>query len=553
MRLTWHIIAKDLRRLQVPLAIWVLLMLAEHVFYARIGGVWGAPDLEWLNRIQGGSELWLRIFALPLMAYFLIGALVYDDPLVEADPFWITRPISGRQLLAAKITGAILLFLVVPLLIKTGWWWACGLEAGEIAAAGGRVALLHGLLVAIGLTCASLTDGFPRYVMWTIVGFVILVLLNGATPLLLGKGFSTVGPIGLNTVLNRLALGGFTLTFVALVHQFTTRRLARSIAIIAVGLVATTLGAHLSATSTVETSRHVTESNNAQLQVTLAATPRFLAASPRGRPGGGAPHVQLPLAIRGASKDLVVLQVHANGEWSANGVKLWSASGGRQYLEDRATLRRVLGLPADPATSRQPPGSELQASLQLSPVVAQKIGAAPVAFHANLTILVEEKTATIEAPLRNGTTRGPGYSLTLSEVALEHVKDSRRRGWEAKGVATDGNVISLLLTQRLSDYWTGSRALRPNRPVIQYALLNRRTGELMLPDGPGSGTVAFTPLDQVDVLAMRLQFTGPSTAGWLDDAVLVLIRFDRADVLERTLDVNPFILEGAPAASATSL
>src|SRR2546423_379720 len=125
MRLTWHIIAKDLRRLRVPLAIWVLLMLAEHVFYALIGGMWTAPNLEWLNRIQGGSELWLRIFLLPMFAYFLIGALLYEDPLVATDPFWITRPISGRQLMTAKITGALLFFLVLPLVIKAAWWWAC--------------------------------------------------------------------------------------------------------------------------------------------------------------------------------------------------------------------------------------------------------------------------------------------------------------------------------------------------------------------------------------------------------------------------------------------
>src|SRR5260221_717099 len=79
MNLTWHLVKKDVRQLRLAVALLAVLTLAKFVFYAFVGGRFGPPNLEWLNRLQSGPEVLLSVFAEPFIAYFLVGALVFQD------------------------------------------------------------------------------------------------------------------------------------------------------------------------------------------------------------------------------------------------------------------------------------------------------------------------------------------------------------------------------------------------------------------------------------------------------------------------------------------
>jgi len=92
MILLWHLIKKDLHRLRLPLALFSLLIFGKIIFYAAIGGLFQAPDLAWLNRLQNVPELLLRALAEPLAVYFLAGWLVFEDSPVEKEPTGLPGP-----------------------------------------------------------------------------------------------------------------------------------------------------------------------------------------------------------------------------------------------------------------------------------------------------------------------------------------------------------------------------------------------------------------------------------------------------------------------------
>ena len=103
MNLIWQIVRKDLHRFRFVLLGWVLLMAGKYLFFATISGVFGHPSVYWLSQFEPGTLFsYMSFIVLGLIAYFLVAALVFEDPPAGADPFWITRPISGAQLLTAK-------------------------------------------------------------------------------------------------------------------------------------------------------------------------------------------------------------------------------------------------------------------------------------------------------------------------------------------------------------------------------------------------------------------------------------------------------------------
>lgn len=240
MTLALHIAAKDLRRAAIPLAIWVLLMAAKLVFYAYIAGLFGHADLEWLDKMWAGPELPLRLVVEPLIAYVLVGWLVYEDPLVGTDSFWITRPISGSRLLTAKIVGFFAMFVVLPILVNVPWWLACGFGFGQIAASSIPMAVEYSLVVVVGMACAAATDGFPRYILWTIAGIACVLAVHLLVCLSLGAGIGvdTFQDFALGQAITTLVLLAACLVAISIeiiLHQFLKRHFRLYLLFLAAG------------------------------------------------------------------------------------------------------------------------------------------------------------------------------------------------------------------------------------------------------------------------------------------------------------------------------
>ena len=232
MNLTWHIVKKDLRALKWPLLLWVLVIVAKLGVGVMLLMAEGTEEVEWFARMDGLSKV---LAAFEGVSFVLAAALIHQDLLVGTKSFWVTRPISGGRLLRAKLATLLLVFGLMPLLITLPWWLGCGYGLREIGWAALETASIHVVCVLIGLVWAVVTDGFGRFLMWTLVTLFAIPTLIGTLTYYLGRGGLRLSGAAM---VERMIIGT-TIAVVAIlavvVHQYLTRRTTRSIGMIAGG------------------------------------------------------------------------------------------------------------------------------------------------------------------------------------------------------------------------------------------------------------------------------------------------------------------------------
>ena len=243
MRLTWHIVLKDLTRLRLPMVFWAALFLSEFAVGVRFlnAGAMSYPSfgsLQILDMLLYG----LRV----AIGYLLVAALLFDDPLVGSTAFWPTRPISGSRLMGAKLLTCLLIFGLLPILVTLAWWLYCGYGIPLIWQASLDSVGSQAIPVALGLLIAALTGSAARFLVWTLlvaaavgISFVTFVKPPGTHLFFHGMDVvvdSSGATFARLQTLCILAIAGWSMV---VAHQFFTRRLVRSLAllILVTGLV----------------------------------------------------------------------------------------------------------------------------------------------------------------------------------------------------------------------------------------------------------------------------------------------------------------------------
>jgi hypothetical protein len=236
-----HVFKKDLRRLRWAVAAWIAAVVARLIVNTAGAELsFGSLDLQLV--VANLSDL-LHFVEILLLA-LIVSGLVHDEPLVGADAFWLTRPIGGVALLAAKLSFAALFLVAVPM-------------AGEsiviAAVAGDRQVALHAALafafsqtlwVSVLLALAAVTPSLMRFLLTLAgsvaalaVGLSVLlttVLLTGAVD---DNGYAeSLLTDGTSWVVWRLLVTGAALLAVS--YQYRHRRAGRAVAIGVVCVVA---------------------------------------------------------------------------------------------------------------------------------------------------------------------------------------------------------------------------------------------------------------------------------------------------------------------------
>lgn len=229
MRLVWHIIWKDVRRLRWQLALWGVVILAQYA-------VWHA---ERPNDNAGGAKgvttAVLALWALHLvLGWLLVPQVLADDPLLEERAAWRTRPISGGRLLTAKLGGIFAMVCLWPSLLTVPWWIEFGFGPGEMLRAVAVNMAGMALLAGLALMVAVLTEGLARFIAWSLV-FVVAAMLGGLV-LAVRMPVAAERDLSAAVVLTRASLAGWLTVATAGVVvslQFLTRRtkLARGLAV----------------------------------------------------------------------------------------------------------------------------------------------------------------------------------------------------------------------------------------------------------------------------------------------------------------------------------
>jgi MFS family permease len=134
VKLTWHIVRKDFRRLWPWLALLAAAILLRYTAAVYFGSVDAtAPEIidRWdLREIADWTLLAVTLFSTALIA----ATLVHTDPATGTKAFWITRPIAPPRLLLSKILTLLLVLVLLPLLFQLAWWNFHDYSAAQIAA-----------------------------------------------------------------------------------------------------------------------------------------------------------------------------------------------------------------------------------------------------------------------------------------------------------------------------------------------------------------------------------------------------------------------------------
>jgi len=238
MSLFWHQVEKDIYRLRWLLAPWVLLVVAE----STLLGMSGAVSRGW------ALHLTYKLIAmlLPLMQYLLmivmVPLLVHEEPLVGTTAAWFTRPLSRRTLLASKTAFLLLILVLVPLGAELAALAANDARSSELARAAAEIALTRCSLVASLAALAALTPNFARFIMWGAAIWGVYTLVASAAmvrTMMSPEGILALADPRVLRASAVASLGAILLAgSAAVVHQYLTRRVRRSVAIAATGLVA---------------------------------------------------------------------------------------------------------------------------------------------------------------------------------------------------------------------------------------------------------------------------------------------------------------------------
>lgn len=389
MKLTWHIVLNDLRRLRLPLVLWTALLAAKLGLGAWL--LWG--NGAGFERVSATSFLLGAIEV--VLGYVLVAWLIHGDLPTGTTAFWMTRPLSGRRLLAAKLGGLALIFGAVPLAMSLPWWLACGYGPRELALAAGETLVVQGVVVAVALPLAALTNEFSRYVMWTLVLVVALVATSMAMIVVPGMGAEGAAKAGLIATRSWLALALFLLGGgLAAMQQFCGRRLVRSIATLGSGAVVALAVLNywpldLSGKSTAFIDRPGRDAAGVSLALQSAWTKETK---------GVDAELNLALKLRGAPPNLVLIGQGVNHEWRwsdgtaiertgwisggwsygpamhALGVEPWKPNA--EYEAYLAERRRQRGMPASPVRE---PGVRTT-GIKLLPSIAARMRRDPPAY-----------------------------------------------------------------------------------------------------------------------------------------------------------------------------
>ena len=229
MNLVWHIVKKDFIRLRLPLLLWTGLLLGGIFISERM---FSSSSLEWEWFSRQFGIMGAITFAWLVVSYILVAALGLEDSLVGSQIFWATRPISGGRLLAAKLLGAALFFILWPVVFTTPWLLWCGVGLSDVGHAALQVMTVQALLVLPALALAALAGQSSRFLLWTLVTMLAVPAGTGMVAYYLPKNLPQ------ELIYSRIILAGAIglVTAGAVIWlQYRSRRLARSVIVTAAG------------------------------------------------------------------------------------------------------------------------------------------------------------------------------------------------------------------------------------------------------------------------------------------------------------------------------
>ena len=535
MNLTWHLLKKDIRRFRLPLALWAALILAQTVICFAIFRSTDEDVMLLRTRLNGLDALHEILWVMQMVVgFFLVAGLVQEDPLVGQRTWWVTRPIAGLQLLSAKLIAAVLFFGVLPVLALLPWWLFCGYGAHELLAASLQILLGQGIVSLLAFGVAVLTANYSRF---TVV-FLLLVFawLCCSGPILAFYAGGLSWGVGV-TRFELVTLVGIATLVAVIVHQYRTRALPKSWAILAIGFVQMLIGL-----------RFASWDWTRAIDWRSGEPPSLAGVTTR-------PGLMEFDARRKSPKDdesMVTMRVGTRFEGVPRGIGI---QGGR--------VTAMLRWPDGKSLERQgwtysfllPVAGELmgvspqvtktfnwQGEVAAAPSVVADLGLprsyavrlrehAP-AWEAEFALNAYAGSVVVEVPLKPGAQGGrAGHRIEVREVIRSSSKDH-------------GLTLTIAETEPVvdSDMVPGfmTSAARRGTPNTYYAIVSKDRSKIAV---LGDERLIYTMMGTVGIMQRRIDFAPaavayPAQPNWLDDAVLIKVAFYRIGSIARSVHAD---------------
>ncbi len=546
MNLTWHIVKKDLRALRLPLGLWLLTIVAK----LAIGVVLLTSDTtagsEWFLRMDASAKI---LAGLECVSFVLVAAIIQEDMLVGTTAFWKTRPISGARLLCAKLAGIALVFLVAPIMVTLPWWLGCHYGMHEIAWAAQETLVVHAIFVLLGLLWSGVTDGFARFLAWTLVTLFAIPTMT-MTLMYYATGRGHHGGPSSDVMISRIAIAiavGVVAIGVVVVHQFLTRRTARSIGIIGgfVGLIVV-ICAFLPVAWHLEQrfyNRLASEGEGgwpasaepAGLKFTLAPAAKLVGPVPSSRQIRRLLHVNY--RVDGLPANQMLSQAFSAHQWRwPDGTSETGHSAGFSDVYD-ATSDYVMGFVRKTHDDRYH-AAALEARMTVSQDTAEKLLATTPAYTLDARLYLAQIDSIVSIPKQGG----PRHS---SGVTTERVAD----------VQKDGEALLVTLVRSAPTLWIdyGKWNDSPQPAFGQYLLVNAARDFV---DRGWQRSNMSTQIGSVGIEWKTLAYRAvkkepgkrPSLEAMtaLDDAELVKVSYREVARFTHVFTTDAFVTESAP-------
>lgn len=519
MSLVWHIAKKDLRRLALPALLWLAFVGVSAAMlqgmHLREDAVRANDYFRWIDGVKAFA-IWTSAMHL-ITCVVLAGYMMVEDPAVGTTGFWLTRPIAGWWMLAAKTLTVAILMLGAPVLALTPTWLASGFSATEWMRAAGEFAAGWSVFVAVAIIAAALTRSLGQFlpaVLAVTVGIELVQIpvfgtWRSAPPLEVSRQWlASVAPLGLMAVVA--------------IAQFSTRRPRLGWLVLAGGLVVvgslrafwpwdlTPILPQMWARNWPAAER--IEDREAKITVARA----------EGTLDSGAV-VTLRVEDAGAHDGFLAV-------WS--GEERFSENSGRTYdvVFERSErwgdgmARRIAGLEG----ATEPNEWVMKGKILANAARAQ--GASP-AGAIKFWLLRLQGRVMAELPLRVGAQMRDGSS-ELRIVGI--TEDAARGGWTRIVVEERDTTFGGLPNPFDSRTAREADDSRQDR----YLIVHRGAGLVLTPGVVDAGSAR---LNSMLVGVRQLEFNAPNGIGreWLEGAVLIKVRFETVGRFTRSVTMPP--------------
>ena len=181
MNLTLHMVGKDFRRLHVLFSLvgWWGLVILQGVLiatFARLPHL--PPPADMMLEFSIALLAWLVALLKMGLLVLIVSQLVQQDSTVGSTAFWLSRPVSGKRLLASKSLFLALTVILPAFLIEVLLLLLHGVTLYDTVRSIPQILLFQCLVLALLMMLAALTRNLPRLIFVGILAVVGLLLVQ---------------------------------------------------------------------------------------------------------------------------------------------------------------------------------------------------------------------------------------------------------------------------------------------------------------------------------------------------------------------------------------